>query len=75
MDELEIRKHICSIKATCPSELNDTIEELIVILEQQIPKPAIKIHRVPSQSCPVCKANVNFSYCPRCGQRIEYGGW
>jgi len=40
--------------------------------DREEPEQAIKIKGVSSQACPVCKKNVNWNYCPNCGQRIKY---
>ena len=44
---------------------------VIAALEKQIPKKVIKTE-LSSQACPECRANVNWKYCPNCGQKLDW---
>lgn len=49
-----------------------SLDLAIKALEKEMPKQVIKIKGVSSQACPICKSNVNWKYCPNCGQKLKY---
>ena len=54
--------------------LDYKIEEAISALEKQIPKK--RYIKFPYSYCPVCNENITDespSYCPECGQAIDWG--
>lgn len=61
-------------RVECDKKEIMTKDEKVIqkVLEKEIPKRVIKIEGASSQACPVCKNNVNFNYCPCCGQKLSY---
>lgn len=59
-------------KTNKPKEINILDYTVIEALKKQIPQKVIKIKGISSQACPICLSNVNYNFCPGCGQRIKY---